>query len=173
MERCALTATMGNYSRLRLLQLKNETIRAAEIYKGYDGIDFADKDPYPSSRMLRNKAGDYFVTAESDESFASLANWPQEPVYLARAGWRYRPFFKLTQYWRTPVSPDSASLQVRVNGRCRYWAGGSEDPSKYVRLPGGIAFENFELRERYRAGQIFYFGFSQKSAADFVLAETR
>ncbi len=173
MERCALTATMGNYSRLRLLYLKDETIRSGVLYKGYNGIGFADRDPYPARQMFRNGRGDFFVAAESDESFASLADWPQDSAYVKRSGWRYRPFYKLTQYWRTPASADSASLQVRVNGRARYWAGGSDDPSKYVPLPGGVAFENFELRERYRPGQIFYFGLTTLPAKFFIAAESK
>ena len=49
-----------------------------------------------------------------------------------------------------------------MNGRSTYWAGASNDKSRYVEIPGGPAFENFEMREEYYAGQTFYFGISRK-----------
>ena len=168
MQRCALTATMGNYSRLRLLYLKDKVIDSRKLFAGYDDIEFVEKDPYPASQLLRNKAGDYVVCAESNESFNELASWPQQPAYLSNWGWRYRPFYKLTQYWRVANADFDTSLQVRVNGRAKYWGGDSPDRKKYITVPGGPAFENFEMRQNYKAGQKFYFGLTQKSAAEFI-----
>lgn len=168
MERCALTATMGNYSRLRLLYLKDKVIDSRKLFAGYDDIEFAEKKPYPASQLLRNKKGDYMVCAESSESFSELAAWPQQPAYLAAWGWRYRPFYKLTQYWRVDASDYDPSLQVRVNGRAKYWGGDSPDRSKYITVPGGPAFENFEMRENYKPGQKFYFGLTMKPAQEFI-----
>ncbi|MRG45010.1 hypothetical protein GFS24_07785 [Chitinophaga sp. SYP-B3965] len=151
MERCGITATMGNYSRLRKLYLKDTVINSRELYAGYDGIDFIEKAPYDI------KEGDScLVLATPDESFAELAAWPQEPAYLARWNWRYRPFYMLTQYWRKDKTVPS--LQVRVNGRAKYWSGGNRDPQQYIAIPGGPSFENFELREKYVPGQKVYFG---------------
>ena len=168
MERCALTATMGNYSRLRPLYLKDNVIDSRKLFSGYDDIGFDEKDSYPQGQMLRNKKGDPIVIAESNETFAELAAWPQQPAYLSGWSWRYRPFYKLTQYWRVDAGGYDPSLQVRLNGRAKYWGGESGDKSKYIPVPGGTAFENFELREKYYSGQKFYFGLSLKSAADLI-----
>ena len=168
MERCALTATMGNYSRLRLLYLKNKVIDSRKLFSGYDGIEFEEHDPYSQDQMLRNKKSDPIVVAESNETFAELAAWPQQPNYLSGWSWRYRPFYKVTQYWRVDAGKYDPSLQVRVNGRAKYWGGESEDKSKYIAVPGGPAFENFELREKFYSGQKFYFGLSLKSAAELI-----
>ncbi|MHA4809095.1 hypothetical protein ACX0G9_13360 [Flavitalea flava] len=168
MERCGLTATMGNYSRLRSLYLKDQVVDSRKLFFGYEDIGFTEKKPYPRAKMLRGKTGDYIVLAESNESFAELAAWPQQGVYLDRWHWRYRPFYKLSQYWRTDSSGTDSSLQVRVNGRAKYWSGGIEDPKAYISIPGGPAFENFELRENYRPGQQFFFGLSQKPARELL-----
>ena len=168
MERCALTATMGNYSRLRLLYLKDKVVDSRELYTGYDDIEFIEKEPYPVSRMLKNRNGDPIVIAESNESFNELSAWPQQPQYLANWGWRYRPFYKLTQYWRVDSAGYDPSLQVRVNGRAKYWGAESPDKKKYMNVPGGPAFENFELRGNYHPGQQFYFGLTQKSAKELI-----
>jgi hypothetical protein len=168
MERCALTATMGNYSRLRLLYLKDKVVDSRKLFAGYDDIEFDEKDPYPASEMLRDKDGSYIAYAESNESFNELAAWPQTPVYLKHWAWRYRPFYKLTQYWRVDSAGYDPSLQVRVNGRAKYWGGESTDKSKYANVPGGPAFENFELRENYKPGQNFYFGLSLKPATELM-----
>jgi len=170
MQRCALTATMGNYSRLRLLYLKDKVIDSRKLFAGYDDIEFAEKEPYPQNQLLRNGKGDYLICAESNETFNELSSWPQQPVYLANWAWRYRPFYKLTQYWRIDSASADPSLQARVNGRVKYWAGDSHDQRNYMAIPGGPAFENFELREDYHPGQKFYFGLSLKTAKE-VMAE--
>ena len=168
MERCGLTATMGNYSRLRLLYLKNKVIDSRKLFDGYNDIEFEEKEPYPVAQMLKTKNGDPIVVAESNETFNELASWPQDAAYLAKWHWHYRPFYKLTQYWRVDAGDYDKSLQVRVNGRAKYWSGGSADKDNYIAVPGGPAFENFELRENYHSGQKFYFGLSMKSARDLA-----
>jgi hypothetical protein len=169
MERCALTATMGNYSRLRLLYLKDSVVDSRQLYAGYNDIDFAEKEPYSYEKMLRNSNGDYFMCAESNETFKELAAWPQTPAYQSKWGWHYRLPYKLTQYWRIAQKDFDPSLQVRVNGRKKYWSGeGNTDTSAFVNVPGGPAFENFELRENYHPGQQFFFGLSRKPAEEFV-----
>jgi hypothetical protein len=168
MERCALTATMGNYSRLRQLHLKNKIIDSRKLYQGFDDIDFIEKEGYPAEQLLKDKNGDLIVLATSNESFSELSSWPQEPGYFAKWSWRYRPFFKVTQYWRKESSRYDPSLHARVNGRARYWSGGSQNKSNYVNIPGGPSFENFELRENYYPGQKFYFGITRKMPHDIV-----
>lgn len=166
MERCALTATMGNYARVRLLYLKDQIVDSRELYQGYDDIHFIEKEGYPAEQMLRDKHGNFIVLAATNESFSALSSWPQDPRYYERWSWRYRPFFKVTQYWRKDSSRYDPSLHVRVNGRARYWSGGSQHKRDYVKIPGGPAFENFELREKYYPGQKFYFGITRKVPED-------
>lgn len=168
MQRCALSATMGNYSRLRLLYLRGKVIDSRKLYAGYNDIDFIEKEPYAYSQMLKTKNGDPIVIAESNEDFDQLASWPQQQPYLVKWGWRYRPFYTLRQYWRVDSGDYDKSLQVRVNGRTKYWGAESPDRQKYIDVPGGPAFENFELREAYRSGQKFYFGLTQKSARQLM-----
>jgi hypothetical protein len=170
MERCALTATMGNYSRLRLLYLKNQVIDSRKLFQGFDDIDFVEKNGYPANEMLKDKNGNSMVLATSDESFDQLSAWPQTENYLAHSNWRYRPFFKVTQYWRKEHSANDSTLHVRVNGRAKYWSGGSQNKKNYIDIPGGPAFENFELREKYYPGQKFYFGISRKTPEEIMSA---
>jgi hypothetical protein len=49
---------------------------------------------------------------------------------------------------------------VRINGRRVYW--GSHDV-----VPGGIAYENFDVRQRYVPGQSFLFGVTDKGPWQF------
>lgn len=160
MQRCALTATMGNYSRLRLLYLKDRIIDSRDLYQGFEGIGFIEKEGYPWYELMRDKSGDFIVVATTNVSFMQLASWP--PRYPSKSHWRYRPPFKVTQYWRKDHARFDSSLHVRVNGRAKYWSGGSDDPSDYIDIPGGVAFENFEMREEYYPGQKFYFGITRK-----------
>ena len=168
MDRCGITATMGNYSRLRKLYLKGGVINSNQLYAGYDGIDFIEKEPYSGAKMLKDRHGDPIVLATTDESFTELANWPQQPAYQARWNWRYRPFYSLIQYWRKEKAQTDQSLQVRVNGRAKYWSGGSKDLKQYISIPGGPAFDNFELREKYWDGQKVYFGISRKTVEQLL-----
>jgi hypothetical protein len=168
MERCAITATMGNYARLRNIYLKDETISATKLYAGYDDVHFTEKGSYPYTKFAKDSKGNFIVAAETNESFAELASWPQETAYLNRLSWRYRPGYKLTQYWKKEAANFDPSLSLRVNGRAYYWSGGSRDKSNYIRIPGGAAFENFELRENFVPGQKFYYGITRKTSTELL-----
>ncbi|MGY5850113.1 hypothetical protein [Salegentibacter sp. F14] len=168
MDRCVLTATMGNYARLRKLHLKDGTKDSNELYKGYNDIHFIEKEEYPITKLARNSNGDFIAVAETDESFTQLASWPQTAEYFEQKNWRYRPYFKLVQYWRKEAEHADESLSVRVNGRATYWAGGSNNKKDYIAIPGGPAFENFEMRENYQSGQKFYFGISRKTGESLL-----
>jgi hypothetical protein len=170
MERCALTATMGNYARLRLLHLKDRVVDARDLYEGYDGIGFVEKESYPAETLMRTAGGDLIAVADTNESFAELASWPQQPNYFQRWSWRYRPFFQVIQYWRKEGNAYDPSLTVRVNGRAKYWSGGSANPAHHVDIPGGVSFENFEMREKFYSGQKFYFGITRKSLEEIRAA---
>lgn len=168
MERCVLTATMGNYSRLRKLYLKDNIIDATQLYKGYDDIHFIEKPAYPANTMLRTKSGDFIAVAATNETFESLANWPQTESYQNRINWRYRMPFAVMQYWRKPADQADPSLQVRVNGRAKYWSGGSLDKSHYIDIPGGPSFENFELQENYVPNQVYYYGLHKGTIDELI-----
>lgn len=163
MDYCNITATMGNYSRLRQLWLKDGIVDARNCYENYTGIDFIEKDPYPASAFIRSKRGDYLVFATGDERLETLKQWPTDSLAQAKRNWRYRPMVKLTQYWRKEPAVNYPGLQARVNGRYRYWSGSSRNPEHYMAIPGGAAFENFELREPYLAGQQLFFGISTQT----------
>jgi hypothetical protein len=148
-EELTLTATMGNYERLRWLWLKNKVIDSRELYRSYHGDDFAEHGTYSLKKMLRNEKGDAIVFCTSNEA-TPAAN----PDFQAGDHWRYR-LPRLTQYWRVPAGEIEPNLRVRVNGRRVYWA-------SHAPLGGGIAFENFEVRQKYRPGQTFVFGVTTK-----------
>lgn len=168
MNYCNITATMGNYARLRLLHLKTGIIESRKLYRGYKGIDFIEKENYPASEMLRSRDGSYFAFASGDESLKQLMVWPIDSLAKVKSGWRYRPKLKFTQYWRSEQGSGSDRLMVRVNGRYRYWSGGSRDSSHYMKIPGGAAFENFELRQPYKSGQKIFFGISERTPQEIL-----
>jgi hypothetical protein len=155
LDELTLTATMGNYERLRQLWLRGHNISSLALYADYQADAFAEHENYPSDEMLRTEDGDAIVLATSNE--ASPASAPSR----AAPHWHYDFPMRLTQYWRVPAHDIEPDLRVRVNGRRVYWA--SHDP-----VPGGPAFENFEVRQRYKEGQTFIFGVTPKEPWQFV-----
>ena len=150
LDELTVTATMGNYERLRLLWLKDRVVQSLKLFETYTGDAFTERENYPLEEMLRTSEGDAIVLATSDEANPAAAVNPD-----AKPFWRYK-LHKVTQYWRVPAHDIQPDLRVRVNARRVYWA--SHDP-----LPKGIAFENFEVRERYIPGQTFIFGVTAKT----------
>lgn len=148
-EDLTLTATMGNYERLRLLWLKDRVVDSRKLYSGYSGDAFVEHENYPLDDMLRDGDGDAIVFCTTNEA----APWRVPDT--AKEHWRYRLHRTFTQYWKVMAPDIQPDLRVRVNGRRVYWA--SHDP-----VPGGIAFENFEVRQRYKPGQVFIFGLTRK-----------
>ena len=153
LDELTLTATMGNYERLRLLWLSNGAVDSRQLFPDYDGDAFVEKYDYPLFAMLRSGDGDAIVFCTSNE------NDPGKTEGNKVAHWVYT-LPKLTQYWRVPGHDVEPDLRVRVNARRDYWA--SKAP-----VLGGIAFENFEVRERYIPGQTFIYGISEKEPWDF------
>jgi hypothetical protein len=141
-EELTTTATMGNYERLRLLWLKNRVVESRSA--GADFPEFRDLENFPLADMLRCCDGDALALATTDEAA------PGDPAVTQSPGWTYRAP-KLTQYWRVPARHIQPDLRVKVNVRHTYWASRTE-------IPGGTAFENFEVRQRYVPGQEFIFG---------------
>ncbi len=153
LEYCILTATMGNKARTRLLWLKDEVASSLKLYPDYREPDFAPHRFYPLERLYRTAAGDVLVAITTDEADPSRV----EP-FPGRAHWRYAGF-PVTQCWRKPAGAWRDDLHVAVNGRYTYWRSRQS-------IPGGIAFENFELRERFHEGQRFVFGITRRTPAE-------
>ena len=149
LEYCILTATTGNMARTRELWLKGEVVSSLKLYPDYRGKDFAPHREYSLSRLHRTAAGGVLVAATNDEPDpASVYPFPNSEL------WHYAGD-KITQYWAKEAGTFRDDLQVVVNGRYTYWR--SSRP-----IPGGIAFENFELRERFYDGQTSIFGITRQ-----------
>ncbi len=151
MQRCVLTATMANQSRCRYLWLRSSAEYAPALYAGYTGNDFVEKGPYQLADLWRTKCGDVVAVISPDE-FEPREVWP-----LPSDAWHHDGNWT-AQFWLKPAGTFDQSLHCRVNGRRVYWA--SEVP-----IPGGIAYENFELREDFHAGQEVWFGYTTESPA--------
>ncbi len=155
-EELTLTATMGNYERLRHLWLADRVVKSLELYGEMDvnASGFMDSENYTLSEMLRYGDGDALVLATTDEDDPSVVRVQERPF------WTYQGP-KLTQYWRVPAFHIQPDLRVKVNGRRTYWRSD-------IAIPGGEAFENIELRQRYVPGQVFVFGLNPKPPQEFA-----
>jgi hypothetical protein len=152
MQACVLTATMGNYARLRRLWLKDRIADAHGLYRSarFDPENgFADHRQWSIDALLVVD-GEAVVAARSDE---------RDPVHATYArdvhpDWHYVGK-TATQYWRSPAR---SNLVARVNARRTYWA-------SHAPIPGGVAFENFEMQAPFRPGQKFVFGITPEPPA--------
>jgi len=147
-EMCILTATMGNKARARLLTLKDGPISSLQLWPDYREGDFSPSRVFGFDRLPRTGAGDVVVAILNDEENPAEARPFGKPHF-----WDYKGV-KVTQYWRKRAGESKGDIACAVNGRFVYW--GSKQP-----IPGGIAFENFELREPFRSGQTFVFGITR------------
>lgn len=152
-EEFILTATMGNYARLRQLWLKDKIVNSRDLYRDYRGKEFSPDAFFPLHTLFRNRDGDVLVPLTTDEENPAATN-PNHP----RGHWHWKGE-KLTQYWRVPRASIQSDLEFRVNARRNYWASQSE-------IPNGISFENFELREKFYRDQQFIFGLTHKTPAE-------
>jgi len=156
LDSCILTATMGNYERLRVLHLKDRVLTAQELYGEYDGTGFAAHTVVPVGDIPRTPEGDILIAATSDEEDPAATHpHPDLPWF-----WYY-PGRKVTQYWRKPAEDVGDDLRAQVNARRVYWA--SEWP-----IPGGVSFENFELVEEFRPGRALVFGITPQEPAELL-----
>lgn len=141
---CIVTATMGNFARLRELHLADRTVTAAELWPDYRQSAFTPHARFSLAELARTAEGEALVTATPDEAD------PRSAVHAPGTNehWRYRGRLA-TQSWRSERPPKE--LEVLVNGRFTYWA--SRAP-----IPGGISFENFEMVAPFEQGREFWFG---------------
>jgi hypothetical protein len=152
MRACVLTATMGNYARLRRLWLKDHI---ADAHALYHSARFSPENGFADHRQWSIDAllvvdGEAVVAARPDEPDPVHATYSRD----VHPHWHYVGK-TATQYWRSPARPN---LLARVNARKTYWA--SRAP-----IPGGVAFENFEMQAPFRPGQKFVFGITPELPA--------
>jgi hypothetical protein len=153
LEYCILTATMGNMARTRQLWLNHEVVNSLKVYPDYKGAGFAPHREFPLARLHRTTAGGVLVALTNDEQDpASVYPFPNSQL------WHYGGC-KVTQYWVKEAGAFRNDLHAIVNGRYTYWQ--SSRP-----IPGGVAFENFELRERFYDGQKSIFGITRQTPQD-------
>lgn len=149
-ESCVITATMGNKARTRLLYLADGPLSSLTLYPELRGSDFAPHSVFGIERLPKTSSGDVLVAIATDE------DQPEKVATHDQASfWDFKGS-KLTQYWRKPAKEAGPGLQCAVNGRFTYWM--SKQP-----IPGGVAFENFELREPFKSDQSVIFGISRKA----------
>ncbi|HEY3269123.1 MAG TPA: hypothetical protein VGM37_19605 [Armatimonadota bacterium] len=144
MSMCILTATMGNFQRLRRLHLKDRVATVRDALPQDPGADFTAHAVFPLSE-LKSDADGVVVSADGDEENARLLS----QQITTGPWWRYEGP-NLTQYWRQP-KPVDRDLRVLVNARKTYYGG-------VAPIPGGMAFENFEMNAAFHPGQAFVFG---------------
>jgi len=137
-----LTATMGNWARLRTLELADRTVSPGELWPGFTGTAFAKHARFGLSE-LRREGDAAVVSAIGDESDPWSAAYSEDTAthwhFLGRLG---------RQSWI--VDDPHPDLEVLVNGRWSYWASASP-------IPAGPAFENFEVVEPFRQGAALRF----------------
>lgn len=137
-----LTATMGNWARLRRLHLADRTVTPAELWPEFSGMAFTEHGCFPLTDLVRD--GDAAVVrATGDEEDP----WSVEYSTDTADHWRFLGR-RAAQAWRVD-DPDPA-LVAAVNARWSYWASASP-------IPGGPAYENVEIIEPFRQGAAFRF----------------
>lgn len=149
-----LTATMGNKARLRTLYLKDYQKKSIELWPGYKDDAFAPHAFFPVEDMTHDTKGYAYFIAAPDEKDPSKAEYADGTAHH----WKYTGKVA-TQYWIS-TNPGT-QLQGLVNGRYTYWA--SRSP-----IPGGISFENFEMKEPFRNGNQYIFGITPQSPDQFI-----
>jgi len=161
------TATMGNKARLRILYLKEDQKLSVDLWPDFKNInheissvndmfqDFAPHAVFPVKDMIRDHKGNaYFVAAPNEKDYTNTIYAPE-----TREGWRFKGTFA-TQYWIK--EKPSEELQGLVNGRFVYWGAGRTP------IPGGMAYENFELKEPFKNGSGFIFGISPEDPEELI-----
>ena len=140
---CIVSATMGNFARLRQLHLSDGVVTPAELWPDFSGDHFAPHAQFPLSRLTRTDTGAALVRATPDETDPWHADYADD----THEHWKYVGL-RATQTWQVE-DPDS-ELVASVNARHAYWA--STSP-----IPGGASYENFELVEPFLQGREFTF----------------
>lgn len=150
---------MGNKARTRLLWLADGPKSTQQLYPGFSGDGFAGDAVFGFRQLHRTADGDALVAITTDEMN------PAGVKVAGMDGWYYGGR-KVTQYWRKSKGTFGHNLQAVVNARYFYW-------QMQLPIPGGPAFENFEIREAFRDGQRMRFGVTRKTPAELGLPAGR
>jgi hypothetical protein len=152
---CTISATMGNYGLLRQLHLRNgRIISALDLWNDESPGEwgFFTWRSWPADQLNRTPDGRRYVQLSTDVADPSAVEYDSD----VKPHWRYVGQ-KAIHYWRTEAD---AEPRVAVNGRETYWLSQS-------RIPGGTAFENFELAIPFQPGRRLWFGVRPDRVADF------
>lgn len=144
LDACIVTATMGNYARLRRLHLAERTVLSTDLWPRHEGFGFAPHKRFELAEFFRNSGGHAIIAATPDEPRPDRAQYARG----THVGWRYQGDLAM-QFWRCEHPP--RQLVAQVNGRSAYWA-------SQTAIPGGVSYENFELVAPFENGQEFWFG---------------
>lgn len=136
------SATMGNWARLRTLELAERIATPRELWPGYSGTGFTEHAHFGLHEIRREGAA-AVISAIGDEEDPWSATYAVDTA----DHWRFEGM-RARQTWR--VDDPSPDLEALVNARWSYWASTSA-------IPGGPAFENFEIVEPFRQGATFRF----------------
>jgi hypothetical protein len=149
-----VTATMGNYARLRTLYLADTIVSAKMLWPDYNGTDFAPHEKFLLKDFIQGKNNNAYFIAAPDEGH------PQHAAYADNTNDHWKYYGDLaTQYWYVQ-NPDP-ELEGLVNGRFVYWGGKAP-------IPNGISYENFELKAPFKGGAKFVYGVSPDSPEEFI-----
>ena len=151
MERCILSATMGNQSRCRWLWLKAGCDLRPGPLQRFCGHGFCGKGSVRIGRSPQDERGDVVAAITPDESSRARSGLCRGAVGTTRgSGW---PSSGSSGGANTTGRSNATSTGGRV-----YWAGN-------VPIPGGLAYENFDFQEDFRPGQEIWFGYTPESPA--------
>jgi hypothetical protein len=160
LKECTLTATWGNITRSRYLWLKDDRLDSRRVYRGYHASGFASDLILPLDRLTVLPDRSAIVAMTTDEVDPASVYPAIGTDHFHYGG------VPVTQYWRKPRGADEPQLHVRVNGRRVYW-------NSHQVIPGGIAFENFELRSPFHEGEKFIFGITEGGPETLGIGEKR
>ena len=139
MRSCILTATMGNFARLRRLYLKDRVEESRRVYSPFQPVfaGFAQHREWGIGDLL----------VRDGDAIAAMTPMSPSPRTRGTA-----PMLLVTGTTRAPLQPSTGTpsegrtWSCTVNGRQTYWA-------SIAPIPGGVAYENFELEAlRRRSG---------------------
>ena len=134
----------------------------------YVRIRFTENKPYEFELTAYASSTsvplDYFILTATMGNKARLrslylANGKKKHAGTLWPDYRDIHFTKAIQYWYIPEP--KVGMKGVVNGRYTYWA--SQSP-----IPGGVAYENFEINEPFYQGQRLIFGISPQEANEFI-----
>lgn len=134
LDHCILTATMGNFARLRRLHLADRVVHPSDLWPEFTGDDFTDHAGFCLEQLPRS-GHEVRVSATPDEQHPHSADYADD----TNDHWKYVGR-RAVQTWR--AADPHPGLRAQVNGRHAYWATSSP-------IPGGTAYENFELVEPF------------------------